>query len=155
MQTVRIEIGTGEITKLAKLELYYSGEALKDIVDNKEAAANTQAGDDKDDILTHYLHDAETVISGLFGDIKTIKLGDNPYVEFFVPDNFDTSQITPITELLKSYLVNMITARWLAATYPERAKYYFDLSGNYRTEIKVRLTRRVRPVVKPVFPMGF
>lgn len=155
MDTIKLNLDMGEVVRLAKLELFYSGEALKDTTDNADAAANVQAGDDNDDILEHYLRAAKTAISSLIPDIKEINLAKNAYVEFYKPDNFDINQIGAIEDLLICYMTNIVVARWLQVNAPERAEFYLLLSEGQRKEIRYLLTKRTSPILRPVRPLGF
>lgn len=155
MENLSISLDNSAILEIAKLELFYLGEELKDSVDNPEIAANIQTGSDKDDILNHYLNAEESVLSGVFPDISSVSLRINPSVNAVVPDTFDMNQKETIAESLKYYLAYQIISRWLQVTFPDKAQYYIALATDKRQEVNDRLTRRTKPVMRPVLPLGF
>lgn len=155
MANISILLDNPAILEIAKLELFYLGEELKDSVDNPEIAANMQAGSDKDDILDHYLNAEESVLSGVFPDISSVTLGANPSVDAIVPDTFDMNQKGTIAESLKYYLTYAVISRWLQVTFPDKAQYYIALATDKRREVNDRLMRRTKPVMRPVLPLGF
>lgn len=155
MISISFSLDNSAILEVAKLELFYLGEELKDSVDNPEIAANIQAGSDKDDIFKHYLNAEESILSGVFSDLSSVRLNDNPSVDALVPDTFDMNQIGTISEAFKYYLAYLVISRWLQVTLPDKAQYYLALATDKRKEINNRLIRRTKPIVRPVLPLGF
>lgn len=83
-------------------------------------------------------------------DIQSFDLTEIWSATLSMPSNYDTLLDKTINDLLVSYCINSITAKWLMITSKDDASTYMDIANQDGLEIKRLLYNRKKPVRKEV-----
>lgn len=74
---------------------------------------------------------------------------------FDVPLSFNADLSNMIEKELARYLINEICYRWFKITKPDEVDYYSMQAARILSNLKTIFNMRVKPVRRPVRPMGF
>lgn len=74
---------------------------------------------------------------------------------FDVPETFDVSQNQAIEKDIMQFLINEVCYRWFKITKPDEVDFYSMQAARILNNLKTIFNMRVKPVRRPVRPMGF
>lgn len=71
------------------------------------------------------------------------------FIGIDMPKSFNTNQIKPVNTELCNALVNGILSQWFQICLPSDAEFYNSMYAKGLSNIRFKLSERVRPIIRP------
>lgn len=152
--TITIKIKKAEVyDEIAKLSGYVGAKTIGDTGLNYDRVFTT---DDDREMLERFWREATDSITSEYRRLVTyvtspvvsqeIDMNEIYSIYLSVPSNFNEMLTASIESMLRSYCINLITAKWFLITNKNEAEYYMAEAQNNAVMAKNKLFNRMKPI---------
>lgn len=163
--TANIILSMSEVIYDIQNKTYLTGRARED-GDNHRQVANMQANNDDPD-LNQLLRSVQTALGNLsiefsrwlpdsgdeFSNTDLPDAGQEVEFKMELPSNFNPAALRSLADASHQYVVALAVAEWFAITDKADAQQYASAAEEALSAVRRCLSRRVRPVRRPLPPI--